>query len=301
MKMSRRTFLATGAALPVFVRAVEKPALRIGIVADPQYADIPPAYTRYYRQSIGKLTEAIDHFNAQELDFCVNVGDAIDQQWKSFDEILSVFGKSKHKFHHLLGNHDFELPDDLKSKAPAKLGMEARFYSMTRGDFCFVMLDTNDVSVYAHPLKSQETADALSQLRTYAAKGLIHAQPWNGAVGERQMKWFEDTCTKAAAAKQKVIIFAHHPVYPFTTNRNEWNSDAILDLIARNDNVVAWINGHNHAGDFGVRDGVPYVTIHGMVETENTNAYATAQLYSDRLVISGKGREPSREVPFRSA
>jgi 3',5'-cyclic AMP phosphodiesterase CpdA len=299
--LSRRTFLAAGAALPVFIRAAEKPVLNLGLVADPQYADIAPILTRYYRQSIGKLTEAIDHFNSQELDFCVNVGDTIDQQWASFDEMLKIFGKSRHKFYHLLGNHDFEVRDEQKDQAPGRLGMERRYYSITQGGFCFAMLDTNDVSVYAHPLKSKETAEAFAQLNEYAATGLLHAQTWNGAVGATQIKWLEDTCKKAAEAGQKVILFAHHPIYPFPNNHNEWNSDALLQLVNRHRNIVAWINGHNHAGAFALRDGVPFITLKGMVETRDTNAFATAQFLPDRLQIIGKGREPSREIPFRTA
>ena len=127
--ISRRKFLAATAAsasFPAILRAAEKPALHLGLIADPQYADIDPIATRYYRQSIGKLTEAVDHFNSLELDFCVNVGDTIDQQWQSFDAILKPLEKSKHKFHHILGNHDFDLPDDQKAKSPARLGMPAK-------------------------------------------------------------------------------------------------------------------------------------------------------------------------------
>ena len=58
--------------------------------------------------------------------------------------------------------------------------------------------------------------------------------------------------------------------------------------------------GHNHAGAFGLRDGVPFITLQGMVETEQTNAYAMAHLYSDRIQLVGQGCEPSRVLPFRS-
>jgi manganese-dependent ADP-ribose/CDP-alcohol diphosphatase len=300
--ISRRTFLAGGAAaLPVFIRAAEKPSLHLGLIADPQYADIPPIATRHYRESIKKLTEAVAHFNAQELDFCVNVGDTIDKEWKSFDEILKPLEKLRHKFYHLLGNHDFDLPDGLKAKAPKRLGMEQRYYSVTQNGFCLVMLDTNDVSVYAQAAAAKETTEAMRVLNAFARSGVAHAQPWNGAVGLAQMKWFEDTCKKAAEAKQKVIAFAHHPIYPFPHNHNAWNSDALLQLISRNRNVVAWINGHNHQGNFAVVDDVPFFTLKGMVETPDTNAYATARILPDRIVISGKGREPDNEVRFRNA
>ena len=299
--LTRRTFLAAGLAAPFILRATEPPALRFGLIADPQYADIPPVASRFYRQSIGKLGDAIEHFNGRQLDFCVNVGDTIDQQWKSFDEMLKLLAKSKHKFYHVLGNHDFEVEQELKSKAPGRLGMERRYYSVTQNGFCFVFLDTNDVSVYAHPLNSKEFLAAYERLKEYAAMRLIHAQPWNGAVGEAQMKWLEETCAKAAGAGQNVIAFAHHPIFPFPHNHNAWNSDELLQVINRNRNIVAWINGHNHAGNFRMRDGVPFITLQGMVETQNTNSFATAELYGDRIVVTGSGREPSREIKFRTA
>jgi 3',5'-cyclic AMP phosphodiesterase CpdA len=273
----------------------------VGLVADPQYADIDPIVTRFYRQSIGKLTAAIEHFNALPLDFCVNVGDTIDKKWESFDAILAVFAKSKHKFHHILGNHDFDLLDPQKAGVPKRLNMEARYYSVTQNGFCFVMLDTNDVSIYAATLGSPEFTTALNAMRQFASTGAINAQPWNGAVGAKQMRWFEETCRKAAAAKQKVIVFAHHPVYPPLNNHNEWNSAALLQLVQRNRNIVAWINGHNHAGAFGIHDDVPFLTLKGMVETKDTNAFSVAKLYEDRLVITGTEREPSRELVFRKA
>jgi len=62
---------------------------------------------------------------------------------------------------------------------------------------------------------------------------------------------------------------------------------------------VAWFNGHNHAGAFGERHGVPFLTLHGMVETADTTAFATAQVLADRIVLTGHGREPSREMVFR--
>jgi len=36
-----------------------------------------------------------------------------------------------------------------------------------------------------------------------------------------------------------------------------------------------------------------------MVETADTTAYAVATLHADRLVLEGRGREPSRELALR--
>jgi hypothetical protein len=40
--------------------------------------------------------------------------------------------------------------------------------------------------------------------------------------------------------------------------------------------------------------------MHGMVETATTTAFATAKILPDRLVLTGHGREPSRELVFRT-
>jgi hypothetical protein len=37
-----------------------------------------------------------------------------------------------------------------------------------------------------------------------------------------------------------------------------------------------------------------------MVETPDTNAFATAKFLSDRVILAGQGRERSRELIFRT-
>jgi nucleoside phosphorylase len=73
----------------------------------------------------------------------------------------------------------------------------------------------------------------------------------------------------------------------------------VLALLDRHPQVVAWLNGHNHAGAYGEYHGVPCLTLRGMVETADTTAFATARVLADRIVLTGHGREPSRELKFR--
>jgi len=311
-QLTRRVLLAScGAAMlgsPVLTQAAEqaparataaKPLLRIGLMADAQYADLDPVGTRYYRASLGKLTQAIDHFNGQELDFCVHLGDLIDKHWSSFDEVLKPVAASRHRMYQLLGNHDFAVLEAQKPKVPDRMGMTKRYYSFERGGFRFVVLDTTEVSTYAHPEGTPPHQAAAVELERLKSAKLPNAQAWNSGVGERQIAWFEAQCREAAAAGQKVIVFAHHPVYPSGNVHNAWDSDRILSAVEQHQNVVAWLNGHNHAGAFGIRLDVPFVTMHGMVETSDTNAFAAAAVYADRIVLTGHGREPSRELPFR--
>lgn len=299
-RINRRRFLhATfGATVAPFIsRGTGVAGFEIGLVADAQYADVEAKGTRFYRQSLARLGEAVEHCNGRDLAFCVHLGDLIDREWKSFDEILKPLGRSRHRWHQLLGNHDFEVLDELKAGVPQRLGMARRYGSFAHGEFRFVALDTNDVSTYAHAAGTNERAEAERQLARVQAEKLRQAKPWNGGIGRAQLAFLDQTCTQSRTAGEKVIVLAHHPVFP-DNEHNLWNAAEVRALIDRHPHVVAWINGHNHAGAFGERNAVPFLTMHGMVETSDTTAFATARVLPDRIVLTGHDREPSREMRF---
>ena len=300
---NRRGFLKAtllAAAAPAIVRGAVQSGFEIGLVADAQFADIADKGTRFYRNSLKKLGDAVEHFNGRNLDFCAHLGDLIDREWRSFDEITRPLAASRHRWHHLLGNHDFDVLDELKAKVPGRLGMEQRYRFFDHREFRFVILDTNDVSTYAHAAGSAERTAAAAALQRLEVEKVRQAKPWNGGIGAAQLAWFDRTCTAARTDRRKVIVLAHHPVAP-ENEHNVWNSPAVLKLIERHSHVVAWLNGHNHAGNFAEHAGVPCVTMRGMVETAATTAFATARIMADRMVITGRGREPSRELVFRSS
>lgn len=300
--MSRRRFLGAAAgalATPFIARGAAAAGFEIGLVADAQYADAEAKGTRFYRESIGKLGAAVEHFQGRDLAFCVHLGDLIDREWRSFDEITRPLKRSRHRWHHLLGNHDFDVLDEHKAGVAARLGMAARYGAFAHRGFRFAVLDTNDVSTYAHAAGTTARVEAEQELARLQAAKLRQAKPWNGGLGRPQLGWLDRTCAAARAAGEKVIVLAHHPVYP-DNEHNLWNATEILALFDRHRHVVAWLNGHNHAGAFGDYNGVPCLTLHGMVETADTTAFATARVLTDRMVITGHGREPSRELVFRT-
>ena len=298
---NRRGFLKAtllAASAPAIMRGAVQAGFEIGLVADAQYADVDDKGTRFYRKSLGKLADAVEHFNGRDLAFCAHLGDLIDREWRSFDEITRPLAASRHRWHHLLGNHDFDVLEALKAKVPGRLGLEARYRFFDHREFRFVILDTNDVSTYAHAAGSSEQIAAAAKLKRLQVAKIRQAKPWNGGIGAAQLAWFERVCAEAGAARRKVIVLAHHPVAPHN-DHNVWNSPAVLTALKNQPAVVAWCNGHNHAGHFADHAGVPCVTMHGMVETAATTAFATVRILPDRLVIAGHGREPSRELVFR--
>src|SRR5690606_29793671 len=115
-------------------------------------------------QAVPRLGAAVEHFNGRELAFCAHLGDLIDRSWDSFDAIEQPLKGSRHAWHHVLGNHDFEVIDAMKPRVPERMGLPRRYRSFGYGGFEFVILDTNDVSTYAHAAGTPERTAAQAQL-----------------------------------------------------------------------------------------------------------------------------------------
>jgi 3',5'-cyclic AMP phosphodiesterase CpdA len=281
------------------MRGAENRGFEVGLVADAQYADIDAKGTRFYRASLDRLGAAVEHCNARGVAFAVHLGDLIDREWRSFDEIAKPLAGARQRWQQLLGNHDFDVLDEHKGRVPQRLGMAWRHGAFDHAGFRFVVLDTNDVSTYAPAAGTPERAAAEAELKRLQAAKVRQAKPWNGAVGPAQLAWLDRSCAEARAQSLRVVVLAHHPVFP-ANDHNVWNADEVLAVLDRHPNVVAWFNGHNHAGNFGERNGVPFLTLKGMVETADTTAFATARFLADRIVLTGQGREPSRELEIKT-
>ena len=274
------------------VAAAQEPAFTFGAVADCQYCDVK-GKGRRYRLSPKKLADCVAQYNRLDLKFVVHLGDFIDRDFKSFDVVGPIFGRLKAPGHHVLGNHDFSVADDKKPLVPAKLGLRSRYYDFAAPGWRFVVVDGNDVSLYAHPKGSREHAAAEAYYRTLKGS----PPKWNGAVGPAQLRWIRDTLRKASRAKERVVFFCHFPIFPENVH-NLWNGAEVRAAIESSPAVVAWINGHNHAGNYGREKGVHYLTLKGMVDTEET-AYSVVKVFADRLELTGYGRQKDRTLTVR--
>jgi manganese-dependent ADP-ribose/CDP-alcohol diphosphatase len=300
---SRRAFLglsagvaAAFAAVPAAASAAPKgaePLLRFGVIADCQYADKPDGPVRLYRRSIEKLREAVASLNDADLRFAVHLGDFVDEFPESFDAVMPIWEKLRMSKYQVLGNHDFQMPrEDLL----ATMNMPASYHHFRRNGWRFIVVDTNDISTYGNPKDSPNYALAERMRADLIAAGKPNGQTWNGGVGAEQLAWIEQTLEHARGEGEKVVLTAHHPVFPINEH-NAYNDTELVDLLSSYENVVAWFNGHNHAGNYGFTGGIHFVNFKGMVDTTVTS-YATVQAHDDRLVIEGFGREPSRIVPI---
>ena len=105
---------------------------------------------------------------------------------------------------------------------------------------------------------------------------------------------FESKLKAATKAKERVMLFCHFPVHPANVH-NLWNHSAITELLAKYPCVTAYLNGHNHAGNYGEKNGIHYLSLKGMVDTEK-NSYSVMEVHADRLILKGFGRQENREM-----
>lgn len=266
------------------------PILKIGLVADPQYSDKPISGTRYYRESLWKLEEAVDTFNEEEVNFVQSLGDIIDDEWSSFDAILPIYDKliPGIESYHLLGNHDFSVDSIHLTGLLEKLSMSNYYYSYSKKGWRFIVLDANDYSYYSNPLHQHDVEVIDSYYEN--TKDESNKQLWNSAIGEEQQCWLNNELDSANLLNEKVIVFSHLPIRPKGNMHNLWNDYEIVRIIENSSNVVAFINGHDHSGGYDFKNGVHYITLHGMVETM-INSYGILDVYNDHLVLRGYGNQ----------
>lgn len=265
---------------------------KMGLIADCQYAD-KTSEVKKFSSSMSKLDEAVSHLNNEDIKMVFHLGDFIDEDFNNFQKLLNITKKLNKPLYHVLGNHDFKVEEHLKEQVPVILGIKKRYYAVQESGFRMLVLDSTDLSIYAHAKDHPRTLESIKiHSQTYPEKA-----QWIGGISKEQFSWIEHELALAKQQNEKVILMSHHPIYP-ANSYNIWNDDELLQLLAKNKHVVAYLNGHDHKGNYGVFSGIHFLTLKGMVNTD-INSYAIAELQSDALIIHGVGREEDRVMKFR--
>ena len=138
--------------------------VRFGIVTDCHYADADTVGTRFYRESLAKLSECVTRMNAESVDFLVELGDFKDQDKRPVEsrtllylqDVEAVLRGFHGPTYHVLGNHDMDSISKQQFLAHVEntgIDPSRSYYSFdVRGLHCIV-LDGNfrsDGSDYDH-------------------------------------------------------------------------------------------------------------------------------------------------------
>ncbi|PYB77926.1 metallophosphoesterase [Rhizobium wuzhouense] len=273
----------------------EEPRLRLGIIADPQYADRDPDtdLNRYFREVPARLEQAITHFEPLPLDAIIVLGDLIDRDFENFSTVLGILERSRHPRILLPGNHDFLVSADRLHDIHATLGMPAPYYQHRLNGVRLLVTEGNEISLFSSPKGDPRHVEAEARLAALKAEGVANAQTWNAGISQTQEDWIRARLTEAEAACEPVLLLGHYPIHP-PSDHNLWDGERLADLVATSPASVAYLCGHQHAGNYARLGNTHFVNFCGMVDTPETSAFAVLSLFDDRIEIEGFGREPSR-------
>jgi len=276
--MNRRIFLkrAIGGVLltssaPLLPYNPSKP-LRFGIVTDIHYSERASYGTRYFKQSIEKLKNAIDVFNQDDLDFIIELGDLKDQDneperentLKYLDTIEAVLQTFNGPVYHVLGNHDVDSiskEDFLNHTSNHGDADKKTYYSFTSGRVKCIVLDAN----YNEDSTPYDTGNF----------------DWTKAyIPKNQQEWLQK---ELSSDNKFILIFIHQLLDNFSGVGEKLyvgNADEVMPLLEKSGNVLAVFQGHHHSGNYSFRNDIHYWTMKGMIEGDlpDNNSFAIMEV-----------------------
>lgn len=295
MKLLSTLFFATIISFNMSAQS-QKPVFSFGVIADVQYADADAAGTRFYRSSTDKLREALTNLKSDSVSFVINLGDLIDHDYNSYKPVMDMLDSSELTIYHVAGNHDYSVETKYKKRLPVLNASKKGYYSIVYENFRFIFLNGNEISTYSSGNKaSVKNASAL--LQEMKKKGEINALDWNGGISNDQISWLRSQLDQSKEVKEKVFLICHFPLFPENVH-NLLNYKEVLSLLENYHNIIAWMNGHNHAGNYGNLNMIHFVTFRGMVETEQLNSFARVDVYKNKIWITGTGREKNQILAY---
>lgn len=275
----------------------EEPLATIGIVTDIHYyRDREPGGSRYYALSKVKLSEAVDVFNKQGVDFTVSLGDTFDPDPDTYQDIADEFARLDAPVYKVLGNHDcISLYGSEKQNAVlAILGIENPYYSVKGPkNLRLIFIDGNDVSIQSTAPGSPIRAVAEKKLRELEDKGEPMARTYNGMLSEEQTRWLVSELNAARNASEEVLVFSHMPLKPRDIDAALWDGEKIDSLLQSYTNVRAVFSGHHHSGAHHRSGKIMHYTFRGMIEGEG-NHYGIVRIYKDSIDIT---EYPQKALP----
>jgi len=227
------------------------PALRIGLITDIHLG--PDRETRLGTSAPQLIEGFLQDMRQFDPAFIVDLGDRIMEVDAPTDRdhtrlVRELLGWARIPVHHLLGNHDVaHLP---KVELLGLLDLASPYRSIGAGDYRCLFLDSTD------PVIGE----------------------YGGHISDAQLAWLE---ADLAASRRPAIVFCHHALDDQPIERNPlfrdhpgWamveNRHAVRRVLSRSGAVAAVVTGHAHWNHTSYMDGIPFLTIQGLVETWTT-------------------------------
>lgn len=258
--------------------------LRVGLLTDIHYADKDAVNTRFYRQSIDKMNEAVEYFNAVNLNFVIELGDLIDaapsveQEIEWLKTIEARYARLRASRHYVLGNHCVDTLT--KKEFAAHTKAVGSHYSFEQNGFQFVVLDAC--------FKEDGTP--------YERKNAHWQDTW---IPESQMAWLSDLLSKSDLP---TVVFAHQRL-DHDEKHCVKNAAEVRSILEKRGNVLAVFQGHSHKNEYQEIGNIHYTTLVAMVdgEGEADSGYGVLEILPDTtLRLQGFRKQISRDFLIKS-
>ena len=284
--ITRRTFLQNstlclaglGSTSWLAAQNETKPLLRVGLMTDLHYADKAATKTRFYRDALAKLDEAVAFMNREQPAVVVELGDFIDQadaveletEWLKTME--SHFARLSMPRHYVLGNHCVGTLTKQEFAQHTKATGGHAFFE-TSG-ITFLLLDAcfrEDGTPYQR--KNFHWADA--------------------NLPKSELAWLESELGKASGP---VVVLAHQRL-DLDKAHAVRNAAEVRSLLEKSGKVLAVFQGHSHKNDYQQIEGIHYTTLVAMVEGSGleSSGYSMLEIMPDSsLRLKGYRRQQDR-------
>jgi manganese-dependent ADP-ribose/CDP-alcohol diphosphatase len=139
----------------------------------------------------------------------------------------------------------------------------------------------------------------------------FHFVPYNGGIGQQQLRWFRASLRSAFVALERVIVFSHVSVggslpcvrdsscclLNFEDVEREIRSvNSASRARSGSNTVAAVVSGHYHSGSYACdSDGVHHLVVEAPL-VKRSGAWAALQLLPDRIEVLGRGAVQSRTL-----
>jgi len=301
--------------------------VRIGIIGDVQYADVPDGTDfsgcekRYFRNALKILEAAVQSWNEVNVDVVVQMGDVIDGCNKArgtseaaLATVLRAFAAAAApRRYDLIGNHElynFQREDMISQGlylGESKLG----YYSVDLGPgWEALFLDAYEHALIGysdgHPCLNEAIAVIQAKNPQVVSgkpgdwfRGLPEEKhryvPYNGGVSKEQLAWLAQKVAQAAEEGKSVLVFTHIPLMEASTNPKTvlWNAEEVLSVLhGHSDTVVAVIAGHDHNGGYAVdRAGLHHLTMNSPLTAQpGTDCWAVLECHEGWARLQSYGR-----------
>lgn len=257
-----------------------KAVMRAGLMTDLHYAEKKPTKTRFYREALGKLDEAVEFFNQEKPEVVIELGDFIDradtveQEIEWLKTMEQRYARLTMPRHYVLGNHcvDTLTKQEFAAHTKAPGGHEA----FEQNGVMFLILDAcfrEDGTPYERKNFSWQDAN----------------------LPKGELAWLEGELGRASGP---VVVMAHQRL-DLDKAHAVRNAAEVRALLEKSKKVLAVFQGHSHKNDLQTINGIPYVTLVAMIEgsgAEN-NGYSMLEVMGDgSLRVKGYRRQMGREL-----